>query len=805
MQKSRRRIGLACAVLIILAGAGYWWFSRTARPNILLITLDTTRADRIGTYGYKSARTPVLDQLAREGVLFERAYTVAPLTLPVHASLMTGLYPPEHGLRTNGYGSLSADRTTLCEILVREGYVAGAFVASFVLDKKFGLNQGFQEYNDDLIGAKPTQDAIHRYRDGSLVVDAALQWLGKPRSQPFFCWVHLYDPHAPYESRSAEFGDAFAKSPYDGEIAYTDQQVGRVLEFVKKHPQTIVIVVGDHGESLSEHHELQHGYTLYNNTQHVPLILRGVPDAVPGTRVATPVTLVDVLPTLLEMLKLPIPTGVSGRSFLQSLSGKAIASRNCYGGTDDPFLQNGWSPLRSLTTDRWKYIRTTKPELYDLQADPREMNNLAAANPERLQEFEKQLLDLEAGMVIGEATSVQLSESEKRVLSGLGYIGGAATSKPPPGTPTTVLVDVKDMLPFNEATQTAIDLLDQRKLPEAEVVLKKIVAESPPEHVSSRLYLGTVLEQQGRLKEAEAIYKAVLKQRPDDANALFHLGGLYAEQGRLAEAIKIFEHSIEVEPEAAQPHFNLGLARARLGDPESAQREFEDALVLDPLFPGVRSALGNVLARQGRIDDAIATYQDELKVNPKNIEAHANLATQLSGQQRLAEARPHFAEAARLAPQSAEAHFNLGVCLGLLGEPEAALTPFKEAIRLRPEQSGMRTSLGNMFLKLKRTAEAKAAYEDEIQRHPRSLEAWVNLGALLAEEKQFPEAIKHLKEAVRIAPDNVEAQFNLGSCYASQGDLEHAQQHLENVLRIVPDHPRAAAELARIRALPDKK
>lgn len=788
----------------MIAGAGYWWFTRPSRPNVLLITLDTTRADRIGAYGYQSARTPILDQFARDGVLFERACTPAPLTLPVHASLMTGLYPPEHGLRTNGYGSLSAVRTTLSEILAAAGYDAGAFVASFVLDKKFGLNQGFQEYDDDLVGAKPTQDAIHRYRDGSLVVDAALQWLTRPRSKPFFCWVHLYDPHAPYDPRTGEFGDAFAKSPYDGEIAYTDRQVGRLLEFLKQHPGTIVIIAGDHGESLGEHHELQHGYTLYNSTQHVPLLMRGVPGSVPGTRIPETVSLVDVLPTLTELLRLPTPEGISGRSFLEALHGKTLASRTCYGGTDDPFLQNGWSPLRSLTTQRWKYIRTTQPELYDLQADPGELNNLAGADPQRLQDFEKQLLEVEASMTIGEATAVQLSEAEKRVLSGLGYIGGAAPAQPAQGG-ETVLPDVKEMLPFNEATQVAIDLIDQRKLPEAEAALKKIVAESPPEHVSSRLYLGSVLEQQGQLKAAEEIYQAVLKRRPDDTNALFHLGGLYAEQGKYALAIKIFEHSVTLEPEAAQPHFNLGLAKARLGDAESARREFEDAIMLDPAFPGVRAALGNVLSRQGLIDEAMASYADELKINPDSVEAHVNLATHLGGQLKLDEARKHLIEAVRLAPGNADAQFNLGICLGMLGQNEAAIAPLQTAIQLRPEQSGPRTSLGNMYRKLKRLVEAKAAYQDEIKNHPRALEAHVNLGALLTEEQQYPEALKYLTEAVKLAPNNVDAQFNLGSCYALQGDLEQARMCLEKVLKLVPNHPRAAAELARIRALPPQK
>lgn len=798
MTKSRRALILVGVVCFAAAAvAGIWLLLRPTQPDILLITLDTTRADRIGAYGYRGARTPVLDQFAREGVLFERAFSPAPLTLPVHASLMTGLYPPEHGLRTNGYGSLSTDRTTLSEILTGAGYDCAAFVASFVLDHKFGLSQGFQEYDDDLVGATPTQDAIHRYRDGKLVVDSALKWLTAPHSRPFFCWVHLYDPHAPYDARTKEFGEAFAKSPYDGEIAYTDQQVGRLLAFLKARPNTIVIIAGDHGESLGEHHELQHGYTLYNCTQHVPLMIRGVPAARIGSRVPTNVSLVDLLPTVTETLGLPTPPGISGRSFARALTGQVLEPRLCYGGTDDPFLQNGWSPLRSLTTERWKYIRTTKPELYDLQSDPRELKNLAAESAPQLQEFEKQLLALEARMTVGEAAQVQLSESEKRVLQGLGYIGGA---RPQAATGEVALPDVKDMLPFNEATQTAIDLVEQGKLPEAEAILKKIVAESPPEHVSSRLYLGSVCEMQGREKEAEAIYLAVLKKRPDDTNALFHLGGLYAELGRYAEAIKIFDQSRQLEPDSAQPLFNLGLAKAKLGQPEAAQRDFEDALMIDPAFPGARSALGNVLSRQGRIAEAIAAYEDELQGNPENVEAHVNLAVQLGSQQRLEDARKHFAEAVRLAPRNAETRFNLGVCLGLLGKHEEAAKELQESIRLNPEQPGVRASLGNTLVKLRRLGEARAAYEDEIKRSPKSIEARVNLGALLGEQQQFAAAIEQLQAALRLAPDNPDAEFNLGFCYAKQGDLEQARQHLERALRINPDHQRAAAELERLKA-----
>ncbi|MFN0196196.1 MAG: tetratricopeptide repeat protein [Planctomycetaceae bacterium] len=804
MQNFRWKKQLLFAVICVaaLGLVASRWLTRESPPNILLITLDTTRADRIGAYGYAKARTPILDQLAREGVLFEHAVSPAPLTLPVHASLFTGLYPPEHGLRTNGYGSLPTNLTLMSEILGRENYDSGAFVASFVLNQKFGLSRGFQEYDDNLADAKPTQDSIHRFRDGALVVDSALEWLTKPRSKPFFCWVHLYDPHAPYDPRTAEFGDAFADSPYDGEIAYTDQQVGRLLEFLKQHPHTIVIVVGDHGESLGDHSELQHGYTLYGSTQHVPLIWRGVPETVPGTRVSATVSLVDILPTVTELLHLPEPKEISGRSFLAALQGRTFESRAYYGGTDDPFLQNGWSPLRSLTNDEWRYIRTTKPELYDLKADPRELKNLAADNPQKLEELETQLSEIESALSVGEAGEVQLSDAEQRALDSLGYVGGSSRHEVPV---ENNLPDVKDMLPFNLETQKAIDLMDQGKHPEAAIILQKIVAESPSEHFSSRLYLGAVLEQQGNYKDAEKIYQGVLERRPDDTNALFHLGAMYAVQGRFEEAARIFEKSLATEPDSPQPLFNLGLARARLGQAEVAERHFVELLQLDPLFPGGWVALGNLLSRQGRTAEAIAAFESELEFNPSSVEAHVNLGVILGGQQQLEESHRHLAEAVRLAPESAEARFNLGVCEGMLKNYDAAVPHLQEAIRLRPDHPGARTALGNIFAKSGRHAEAIEAYEAELEKNPKWVEAQANLGALFGEQDRFPEAMEHLEEALRLAPHNIEARFNLGSIYAKQGDLKNAEIQFERILLRQPDHSRAAAELERIRNLPPQR
>lgn len=762
--KNSVRLAIGVVGLLAVISAVLFWFRGGVsgpRPNILFITLDTTRADRIGAYGYDKARTPVLDQLARDGVLFERAISPAPLTLPVHACLFTGLYPPEHGLRTNGYGKLPAEPTTLAEILTEAGYDTGAFVASFVLDRKFGLNRGFGTYDDDLSGAKPTADAIHRFRDGQLVVDSALEWLQQARSNPFFCWVHLYDPHAPYEQHATEFGDAFASAPYDGEIAYTDQQVGRLIEFLKQHPETIVVVVGDHGESLGDHFELQHGYTLYDSTQRVPLIVRGVQGAAPGTRVSTSVSLVDVLPTLLDVLKQPALDQISGRSFQEGLMNRPLSSRLCYGGTDDPFLQNGWSPLRSLTSDEWRYIRTTKPELYHLPTDPAELTNLAATEPDRILELEQQLIDLESSLAIGEAADVQLSGAEQKALASLGYIGGSSREEAPA---ENNLPDVKDMLPFNMATQSAIDLMDQGKLAEAEAILTKVVSESPIEHMSSRLYLASLLEQKGQPSAAEELYQAVLKFRPEDKTALFQLGTMYAGQGKFDEAIPVFEKCLELEPEATEPLFNLGLTRARMGDASSAERIFRSVLQIDPMFPGVWVALGTLMAQQGRLVEATSAFESELRINPESLEANINLGVQLASAQRFEEARDRLRTAVSLAPESAEARVNLAISEEMLKNYEEAILQMKEAIRLQPDTTAHHLTLGNVLVKANQPAGAIEEYE----------------------------------KVLKGAPDNIEILLKLAALHVAQSAPAKATECLQRILKLDPNHAQAAAELKRL-------
>jgi len=684
MQRSRIRVLFGGAVVLAFSCATYvlLW---PARPvNILLITLDTTRADRLGCYGYRPALTPTLDRLASEGVLFERAYASAPLTLPSHATMFTGLYPPEHGLRTNGRGKLDTEIPVLPALLNEAGYDTGGFVASFVLDSKFGLDRGFSVYDDDLRNAAPAEDVLHRERDGAAVVKSAIRWLKAPRSKPFCCWVHLYDPHYPYKKHESEFGDRFRDSPYDAEIAYVDQQIKRLLDQLRESgldSKTVVVIVGDHGEGLGDHVEQNHGYTLYNSTQHVPLILRMPGRITPGHRHTSPVSLVDLFPTLCEFLRLKVPAEISGQSFGPALSGQTVGSRVCYAATDDPFLQEGWSPLRSLTNERWKYIRTTKPELYDLQTDFGESRNLAATDSKRLADMEHRLQEIEQKMTIRESRAVQLSSHERKTLESLGYLGKHGATVNP--DQSTALTDVKDMLQDDVEARQALELLHSGQTDEAVERLLKIVQRSPV-HAASRVYLGQGLESQGDITAAMLQYQDALRIKPDRVDALIRLGAAHGTRGELDEAVEIFNEALQIDPDSALVRISLGQALSYQGRLEEAVSHFEEALQQDPEMAGIHLALGESLRQLGRGEEAVSHLEEEIRRNPYSVPARLNLAAILS-KRRPNDAFQLLSEALEIQPRNPHIHFQIGEFLLAQGRPAEAIISLSEALRLMPD------------------------------------------------------------------------------------------------------------------------
>lgn len=583
MRRSWIWIGLV-AVVTIAVGLSVTQFTQ-ARPNILLITLDTTRADRLGCYGYSGAQTPKLDSLADRGVVFERAYAPAPMTAPSHTSLFTGLCPPEHGVFTNAQVALDPGIPTLAELLKAQSYETAAFVAAFVLQKKFGLERGFHVYDDDLSSADQTGDPLHRYRDGRIVIDSAVRWLSKrtAAARPFFCWVHLYDPHEPYLAHEPEFGDQFRDQPYDGEVAYVDRQLGRLFDALKKsgvERNTVVVVIGDHGESLGEHGERAHGYMLHESTLRVPLIIADPRRDAGGLRISTPVSLIDLFPTLLEFADAKAPQESKARSLHAALAGGSIAPSVCYSQTEEPYLQAFWSPLQGLTTQRWRYVRTTKPELYDLQADPKELHNLAHQEPDKLAELDGELAALEAQFRRRSGAQVQLSSQERRALETLGYAGGnsAAADRPTGDAP---LPDIKDMIGYFNRAHDATELMEQQKFGKAAEILEPLAAEAPT-FLRVRLNLGFCQIQLGRYEEAARWLESALLIDPNSDRTLDLLALAYLKLKNLDLAERYSSRLIELRPESEHGHLYLGEVYQRRENFPTALRLYERVLQINP-------------------------------------------------------------------------------------------------------------------------------------------------------------------------------------------------------------------------------
>src|SRR5713226_7255 len=404
-------------------------------PNVVVITIDTLRADHLGCYGYKQIRTPNIDALAADGVRFERAYTPVPVTLPAHTVIFTGTYPMLSGMHDFSGNKLGLGQATLASVLKQHGYATGAVIGSAVLDSRFGLNQGFDFYYDHFDFNRLQESNLEEMeRPGNVVADLALDWLGKNYHSKFFLWMHLYDPHFPYRP-PAPFSEQYKDRPYDGEIAFADAQVGRLIAFLKAkdlYRNTLIVLSGDHGESLGEHGEKTHGFFIYNATLHIPVIIH-LPQAPAAKTVPELVSLADLMPTILRALKVEVPAQVQGRSLLAWMTPKKdVDSRNLYAETFLPRLHFNWSELRSVETANYQFIDAPKPELYDLSKDPGETLNLYAEKKAVADELRARLNKLiqqySANQELAEQTGLDPALMER--LKSLGYAGFSGGGSP---------------------------------------------------------------------------------------------------------------------------------------------------------------------------------------------------------------------------------------------------------------------------------------------------------------------------------------------------------------------------------------
>lgn len=764
------------------------------RFNLLLITLDTTRADRLGCYGDARAATPFLDRLAREGVRFERAYTAAPLTLPAHVSLMTGRGPQAHQVRNNGTYALRPEEATLAEELRRAGFATAAMIAAYVLESRFGLAQGFDRYDDTL--DKPQGYTTFRSEiTAERVYDKFRRWLDGAQASPFFCWVHFYDPHSPY-APPAPYRARFAGDLYRGEIAFMDETIGRMRHDLEERgllENTLVVVAGDHGEGFGEHGEREHGVFCYEETLRVPLIFR-LPRLFAGGRTVTrPVGLIDVLPTVLDLCGLPRPGGVQGRSLaplLRSAKEEGAPPLPLYFESLYGMEEMGWAPLSGLLSGSWKYISLPRPELYDLAADPLEKNNLYLRKNAQAKRLAHELDDLLSRTVPAAgaaALRVQQTRADQARLRALGYLAAGegrtwegSGDDPKDGIGSLNLL----LLAREELRQGRLDAAERqslalraagadRKLPQfydlsyelalarkdpaaVRAALREAVKRFPGLSRFDMLLAGT-LRERGDARGAEAAALDALAKNPRIVEAHLLLGELYRNQKQVEKAIAHFRQAWELEPTGAK----LGIALADLsleaGRPDEALE-----------------ALRRLLRTAGDRPDALDA----------DVRGQAAKLLLKLGQPELAEGllRGLVSEQSRN-----PAHWTqLGLAQLDRGQGEEALASFSRALELDPRQALALSGMGTLHLTLFRQRRDRPSLQRAEEYFSRAaavdgklVTALNGLGVTYLYLGDSPRAIERLRAAVAADPGFINAYFNLTIAQLSMGRKGAAKMTLD--------------------------
>jgi arylsulfatase A-like enzyme/Flp pilus assembly protein TadD len=658
----------ACSLLglALIAVAAWWVFPpRHPRPtlprNILLITIDTLRADSIGAYGNARAATPWLDRLAAGGVRFDNARAHNVVTLPSHANILTGRLPPDHGVRDNAGFRLASTEETLATRLKSKGFRTGAFVSAFPLDSRFGLARGFDVYDDRFVDARARPAVVEQERAGVETVAAAQRWLQSgDRSAPWFCWVHLYEPHFPY-APPEPFASRFADAPYAGEVAAADAALGPILQPIVEAgaaADTLVIVTSDHGEALGEHGEATHGIFAYDATLKVPLLFY-YPPRLQARVVSTPAGHVDILPSIMQALELPFDSELNGRGLDIAVSGTAaIEAQELYFEALSGSLNRGWAPLTGVMADGMKYIELPLPELYDMQADPGERRNLAAERPQQVNALRQVLRTFERGIL---QRAPETAEVKERLRS-LGYVASETDGRLKYFDDD----DPKRLIRFESKLQEVVGLYLSGNLREALVRCRELVAERPNMRVAL-LQLAHLERESGNLAGAIAALRRAREINPRDTETASLLGAYLTAQNRPAEAIAVLEpFSIGPDPDV-QVLMALSLALARTNRTGEALAVLERARGQDPTNALLLVHVGTVQLMAGRRPEARQAFEAALTLNPDVARAHSSLAAMAAEDGRGDEALSHWRAAVTLDPGEHEKLLGVGISLASAG------------------------------------------------------------------------------------------------------------------------------------------
>ena len=746
--------------------------------RVVLISIDTCRSDYLSCYGYPSNITPNIDAIADQGILFANAISPIPLTLPSHSSIMTGTIPPSHGVHYNEGYQLGDSNITLAEILKEKGFTTGAILSSFVLDSKFGMDQGFDTYNDEFEEVQDTSSDPER--KAIKTSQAANSWLDKHCDDKFFLFLHYFDPHFPYEApepfapESQSISDNYALmafmdkqtvkkqilASYAAEVAYVDHCIGQVIDKLKQlkiYHSTLIIITSDHGEMLREHGESSHGFFIYQSAIKVPLILK-LPWKTKAAKINDTVGLIDIAPTVCSLLKIETEAGFNGVDLQQYLSGNnAPKQRNIYCETFLPTMYDA-SPLFAVVSDDWKYIQSTRPELYDLRNDQEELNNLISQKKHQarlLQDKLKQILE-ENIQDTGGNNKLVLDKESMAKLESLGYLTGSMV----------------ESFQFDSTKKDPKDLIELHSLNSHNNVA-----------IGNRDY-----------KHVKLFCKKMLKEDPTYLKPYSYLGTIAFEERDYEKAVEYFSRYVDSEPGSFEIFNNLGLAYLHLNNHIDAVRSFERALQLEPDCMEVHYNLGREFFRTANIDKAIFHLRRAHEIAPEDAKVNRELDRVLSGRQKIEAELEHYHNLLHEKPDSFVAHYNLAGIYFQQGKNDLALQHCSKALKADADSAAMQLHVISMLLKLGKRQLAFTEYDRIIERSSDSIEglnsiAWFQAASTIEGMHNPQEAVKHALKACEVSKyEKAESVDTLAVAYAATGDFQKAIDTAAKAVEVANSH-----------------
>ena len=754
---------LAGAALVAVGGLAAFLLLRPRVPNfgrlrgdkdynVILITVDTLRADKVGSYGNTNVATPTMDAFAARGIRYERAISQTPLTLPAHTTIMTGTLPVFHGVRDNGGFVVPSELVTMAEAFKTKGYDTAAFVAAYVLDSKWGLNQGFDTYFDKFDLSRFEKISLGEVqRPANEVIDEALGWIEKKKDGKFFAWIHLYDPHTPY-APPEPFKSEYPGSPYLGEIAYTDTQLARLWDFLDRNglrDNLFLVFASDHGESLGEHAERTHGFFVYQAALHVPLIFVTPFPRLQGVTSAETVGLIDVMPTVCEMAGVPVPAEVQGRSLVPSFFAPGVAAdRLAYSETFYPRYHYGWSDLRSVQDGRFKLILAPVPELYDLDRDPGEEKNLVYLEKKVFEDLSARagVLMEEAGRNAHEVDLQKVDEETREKLAALGYVGSFMDSSKLQGRK---LANPKDKIgvfnALSKARETGMD---------------------------------------GNFDEAVRTIEAIIKEDPTIADAHFSLGNIFTKARRFKEAVESFKMSLEIKPDDSFAVINIANAYQAMGQYDEAEK-----YVLDHMAKGFGDSqlfflLGNLMVHQNETDKAVSYFEKCLDGNPRSASAHNGLAAIYLNRESggdLPRAEEHLSAASAINATLLSLRYNMAQLREKQNRLAEAADLYLQEIADSPKSFKAIFNLSRVYRLMGREDEEFDALQKTIETEPEFPIAYFYLARIeLRRGRDFEQAIVLVKKGIELKPAPADlplGYFLLADLYNRTGDIARSEEY----------------------------